>query len=148
MMLLRWKRLFQSWTGSADCTAPADADLELSVYDNSEYHALVFPCRRDSSDWRDARATGHVAYGDPLAAMGARARLTDQPWEFIAMRYRVSFFRNLLLCLDGSASEVLIICSSFAFVPRHALTDDGLSSPFVHCVAAPLVPLCVGPWTR
>ena len=30
-------------------TAPADADLELSIYDNGEYHALVFPCRRDGS---------------------------------------------------------------------------------------------------
>jgi hypothetical protein len=28
-------------------TAPVDADLELSVYDEGEYHALVFPCRRD-----------------------------------------------------------------------------------------------------
>jgi hypothetical protein len=37
-------------------TAPAGADLELSVYDNSEYHALVFPCRRDSLGWRDVRA--------------------------------------------------------------------------------------------
>ena len=37
-------------------TTPADADLELSVYDNSEYHALVFPCRRDGLGWRDVRA--------------------------------------------------------------------------------------------
>jgi hypothetical protein len=36
-------------------TAPADADLELSVYDKGEYHALVFPCRRDESGWRDVR---------------------------------------------------------------------------------------------
>ena len=36
-------------------TAPAYADLELSVYDNGEYHALVFPCRRDGSGWRDVR---------------------------------------------------------------------------------------------
>ena len=34
-------------------TAPADADLELSIYDNGEYHSLVFPCRRDGSGWRD-----------------------------------------------------------------------------------------------
>jgi hypothetical protein len=37
-------------------TAAADADLELSVYENGEYHALVFPCRRDGSGWRDVRA--------------------------------------------------------------------------------------------
>jgi hypothetical protein len=34
-------------------TAPAGADLELSIYDEGEYHALVFPCRRDGSSWRD-----------------------------------------------------------------------------------------------
>jgi hypothetical protein len=33
--------------------APADTDLELSIYDEGEYHALVFPCRRDGSSWRD-----------------------------------------------------------------------------------------------
>jgi hypothetical protein len=37
-------------------TAPADADLELSLYDEGEYHALVFPCRRDGSSWCDVRA--------------------------------------------------------------------------------------------
>jgi hypothetical protein len=30
-------------------TAPANADLQLSVYENGEYHVLVFPCRRDGS---------------------------------------------------------------------------------------------------
>ena len=29
-------------------TAPVDADLELSIYEDGEYHALVFPCRRDA----------------------------------------------------------------------------------------------------
>jgi hypothetical protein len=37
-------------------TAPADADLELSVYDKGEYHVLVFPCRRDGAGWRDVNA--------------------------------------------------------------------------------------------
>jgi len=37
-------------------TAPADTELELSIYDMGEFHALVFPCRHDgSSDWRDVR---------------------------------------------------------------------------------------------
>ena len=31
-------------------TAPTDADLELSIYEDGEYHALVFPCRRDGSN--------------------------------------------------------------------------------------------------
>jgi hypothetical protein len=35
-------------------TAPADVDLELSVYEPGEYVALVFPCRRESSGWLDA----------------------------------------------------------------------------------------------
>ena len=34
-------------------TAPADANLELSVYEDGEFHALVFPCRRDGDGWRD-----------------------------------------------------------------------------------------------
>jgi len=37
-------------------TAPPDADLELSIYDEGEYHALVFPCRRDGLGWRDVGA--------------------------------------------------------------------------------------------
>jgi len=37
-------------------TAPADIALELSIYDNGEYHALVFPCQRDASGWLDVRA--------------------------------------------------------------------------------------------
>ena len=35
--------------------APVNADLELSIYDQGEYHAVVFPCRRDGSSWRDVR---------------------------------------------------------------------------------------------
>jgi hypothetical protein len=41
-------------------TAPADTELELSIYDQGEYHALVFPCRRDGSGWRDVRANHSV----------------------------------------------------------------------------------------
>lgn len=37
-------------------TAPAHVELELSIYDDSEYHALTFPCRHDGSSWRDVRA--------------------------------------------------------------------------------------------
>ena len=37
-------------------TAPAGVEVELSVYDNGEYHALVFPCQRDGLGWRDVRA--------------------------------------------------------------------------------------------
>ncbi len=34
-------------------TAPTQVDLEISIYDDGEYHALVFPCKRDDSGWRD-----------------------------------------------------------------------------------------------
>jgi hypothetical protein len=37
-------------------TAPADVELELSIFDNREYHALAFPCRRADLGWRDVRA--------------------------------------------------------------------------------------------
>jgi hypothetical protein len=37
-------------------TAPADADVELSIYDQGEYHTLVFPCRREVYVWRDVSA--------------------------------------------------------------------------------------------
>jgi hypothetical protein len=35
--------------------APAEADLELRIYDEGEYHTLVFPRRRDAC-WRDVGA--------------------------------------------------------------------------------------------
>ncbi len=34
--------------------APYDEDLELSVIEQSEVHALVFPCRRTQRGWIDA----------------------------------------------------------------------------------------------
>jgi hypothetical protein len=37
-------------------TAPLHVEVELSVYDRGEYHALVFPCRCNGSGWRDGRA--------------------------------------------------------------------------------------------
>lgn len=36
-------------------TAPANADLELCIYDRGEYHVLVFPCRRNGVGWSDVR---------------------------------------------------------------------------------------------
>jgi hypothetical protein len=36
-------------------TAPAHTELQLSIYDKSEFHALAFPCHRDGSGWRDVR---------------------------------------------------------------------------------------------
>lgn len=34
--------------------APPDANLEVCVIDQSEVHALVFPCRRNGTGWADA----------------------------------------------------------------------------------------------
>ena len=36
-------------------TAPAVAELELSILDRGEYHRLAFPSRRDGLTWRDGR---------------------------------------------------------------------------------------------
>jgi hypothetical protein len=41
---------------AADCDRPSNIELELSIYDKGEYHALAFPVRRDGSGWRDVRA--------------------------------------------------------------------------------------------
>lgn len=46
--------LADEWKSIA--SAPANADLELSIYDGGEYHALVFPCRRQGIHWRDVKA--------------------------------------------------------------------------------------------
>jgi hypothetical protein len=53
--MLEWK---------PNAKAPANAELELSIYDKGEYHALVFPCRRDGSGWRDVQAKRHFSF-DP-----------------------------------------------------------------------------------
>jgi hypothetical protein len=40
--------------------APAHIELELSIYDKGEYHALVFPCLREGLGWRDVVANRSV----------------------------------------------------------------------------------------
>ena len=51
--MLEWKPI---------ATAPANVELELSIYDKGEYHALVFPCRRDGLGWRDVKADRHFSF--------------------------------------------------------------------------------------
>jgi hypothetical protein len=41
-------------------TAPPDRDLELSVIEASEVHALVFPCRRAAKGWINASTKSSV----------------------------------------------------------------------------------------
>jgi hypothetical protein len=41
-------------------TAPFDRDLELSVIDYSETHALVFPCRRVLGGWTKAETKERI----------------------------------------------------------------------------------------
>jgi len=41
-------------------TAPAHVELELSIYDKGEYHALAFSCLRDGLGWRDVGANRSV----------------------------------------------------------------------------------------
>ena len=51
--MLEWKPI---------ATAPAHVELELSVYDKGEYHALVFPCERDGMGWRDVEQGRHFLF--------------------------------------------------------------------------------------
>jgi hypothetical protein len=41
-------------------TAPFDHDLELSVIETAEVHALVFPCRRAAKGWINASTKSSV----------------------------------------------------------------------------------------
>ncbi len=45
-------------------TAPDDRDLQLSVIEDGEVYALVFPCRRKGRQWTHA-ATGKLIAVDP-----------------------------------------------------------------------------------
>lgn len=45
--------LMMDWQPIA--TAPFAADLELSVIEKGEVHALVFPCRRTEDGWSDSQ---------------------------------------------------------------------------------------------
>jgi hypothetical protein len=41
--------------------APFDQDLELSVIEDDEVHALLFPCRRTARGWANASAKSAVS---------------------------------------------------------------------------------------
>jgi hypothetical protein len=45
-------------------TAPHGRDLQLSVIEDGEVYALVFPCRRKGQQWTHA-ATGKLVPVDP-----------------------------------------------------------------------------------
>jgi hypothetical protein len=45
-------------------SAPLDCNLELSVIESGEVHALVFPCRRTSSGWVSA-STHRAVFVEP-----------------------------------------------------------------------------------
>ena len=49
----KWQRI---------ATAPSNIELELSIYEKGEYHALAFPVRRDGSGWRDVRANRPLGF--------------------------------------------------------------------------------------
>ncbi|HKS85829.1 MAG TPA: hypothetical protein VJR71_10130 [Pseudolabrys sp.] len=49
---------FLMWESVAK--APFDCDLELAVIDKDGPHALVFPCRRVTGGWVDARSNERV----------------------------------------------------------------------------------------
>ena len=56
-------------------SAPAHVELELSIYDKGEYHALAFPCQRDGSGWRDVR-TNRAMQLEPT-----HWRIWDRKWR-------------------------------------------------------------------
>jgi hypothetical protein len=46
-------------------TVPDATEVELSIHDGGEYHALVFPCRREGPGWRDLRANRLLVHFQP-----------------------------------------------------------------------------------
>jgi hypothetical protein len=42
-------------------SAPFEEDLELSVIEDDEVHALLFPCRRTARGWANASAKSAVS---------------------------------------------------------------------------------------
>lgn len=40
--------------------APTDSDLEVCVIHNGEVHALIFPCRKNGTDWVDASSKKRI----------------------------------------------------------------------------------------
>lgn len=40
--------------------APTDADLEVCVIDKGGVHALIFPCRKNGTDWVDASSKKRI----------------------------------------------------------------------------------------
>ena len=43
--------------------APSDVDLEVGVMDKHDVHALVFPVRKNGTDWVDASTKKRVNIG-------------------------------------------------------------------------------------
>jgi hypothetical protein len=60
-------------------TAPAHGELELSIYDKDEYHALAFPCQRDGLGWRDVRANRSVLVEPTHWRLWDRGRADGKP---------------------------------------------------------------------
>jgi hypothetical protein len=58
-------------------TAPAHVELELSIYDKGEYHALAFPCQRDDLGWRDGGLIVLCRLIRPIGGCGIADALTE-----------------------------------------------------------------------
>ena len=70
-----WKGLFRCPIRNRLPRPPADTDLELSIYDQGGYHALVPGPTRRFRLARCERRRAHVAYADLLAPMEWRAQM-------------------------------------------------------------------------
>jgi hypothetical protein len=53
-----FNRRLTTWLPIA--SAPSDADLEVCVMDSDGIHALVFPCRKNGTEWVDASTKKYV----------------------------------------------------------------------------------------
>ena len=52
-----------------DLSAPFDQDIELSVIEANEVHALLFPCRRTARGWVNTSAKSAVSVTFALAPL-------------------------------------------------------------------------------
>ena len=49
------------WQPISTSAAPFDRDLQLSVIERGEVHALIFPCRQTPCGWVDSKTRRQVS---------------------------------------------------------------------------------------
>ena len=64
---------------AADRHSFGEPELELSIYDKGEYHALAFLCRREGSGWRDVRVDRVFLLEQHIGGIGIASAPDKQP---------------------------------------------------------------------